>query len=163
MALCVLLQQEDTNPIAAADYELRQNHLLATNIQAKIFVEELSKCLGVDIGIRIVNHISRGKQHISVFEPKSIVVDIYIYEQPAISQALETIEDTRRRTDLDRSVEILVKANNRPLIFLDSLNGFEQVATVPVLCQTCINLDHLLEVNQYLVWEVAAIAARNEC
>jgi hypothetical protein len=91
------------------------------------------------------------------------VVDIYIYEQPAISQALETIEDTRRRTDLDRSVEILVKANNRPLIFLDSLNGFEQVATVPVLRQTGIKLDHLLEVNPHLVWEVAAIAARNDC
>jgi hypothetical protein len=61
---------------------------------------------------------------------------IYIYEQPAISQALETIEDIRRKTDLDPSVEILVKANNRPLIFLESQNGFEQEATVPVLRQT---------------------------
>ena len=62
----MLLQQADNNPLAVADYELRRNHLLATNIQANTFVEELKKRLGADIEIRIVNHISRGKQHISV-------------------------------------------------------------------------------------------------
>lgn len=159
----MLLQQADNNPLAVADYELRRNHLLATNIQANTFVEELKKRLGADIEIRIVNHISRGKQHISVFEPKSLVVDIYVYELAAISRVREIIEDTRRSTDLDRSVEILVKANNSQLIFLDSLNGFEQAATLPVLRQTGIDLDHLLEVNPHLVWEIAAIAARNDC
>ena len=159
----MLLQQADNNPLAVADYELRRNHLLATDIQANTFVEELKKRLGADIEIRIVNHISRGKQHISVFEPKSLVVDIYVYELAAISRVREIIEDTRRSTDLDPSVEILVKANNSQLIFLDSLNGFEQAATLPVLRQTGIDLDHLLEVNPHLVWEIAAIAARNDC
>jgi hypothetical protein len=79
-----------------------------------------------------------------VFDPKSIVVDIFIYEQLAISQAVGTIEDIRRKTDLDPSVEILVKANNMPLIFLESQYGYKQDATEPVLRQTGIKLDHLL-------------------
>ena len=159
----MLPQQEDHTPLAKAGYDLRQRNLLATEIQSKEFIQVLRKNLGVDIGILFVNYISRGKQHLSVFDPKSIVVDIYIYEQLAISQAIATIKDLRKKTDLDPSVEILIKANSRPLIFLESQFGWKQDATESVLRQTGIDIDHLLEANQHLVWEIAACAARNDC
>ena len=98
-----------------ADYELRQNDLLATEIQSKEFIQILQNIFGDDIGIFLVNYTSRTKQHLLVFDPKSIVVDIYIYCQLAITQAIEKIEDLRKKADLDSSVEILVKANGRPL------------------------------------------------
>jgi hypothetical protein len=125
----VLPQQVDNTPLAVADYELRQNDLLATEIQSKKFIQILHDIYGDDIGIFLVNYISRTKQHLLVFDPKSIVVDIYIYCQLAISQAIETIEDIRKKTDLNPSVEILVKANGRPLTFLESLFGWKQDAT----------------------------------
>ena len=87
----MLPQQEDYTPLAKAGYDLRQRNLLATEIQSKEFGQVLLKNLGVDIGILFVNYISRGKQHLSVFDPKFIVVDIYIYEQLAISLAIEKI------------------------------------------------------------------------
>jgi hypothetical protein len=117
----VLPQQVDNTPLAAADYELRQNDLLATEIQSKEFIQDLQDIFGEDIGVLLVNFISRTKQHLAVFDPKSIVVDIYIYCQLAITQAIEKIEDLRKKADLDSSVEILVKANGRPLTFLESL------------------------------------------
>jgi hypothetical protein len=98
-----------------------------------------------------------------VFAPKSIVADLFIYELPAISQAFDQIEEIRIQTDLDRSVEILAKANNLPLTFLESQYGLRQDATEPVLRQAGIKLEHLLRVNQHLVWEVAAITVRNDC
>jgi len=146
-----------------ADFQLRQNDLLATEIQSKEFIQILQDVFGDDIGIFLVNYISRTKQHLLVFDPKSIVVDIYIYCQLAISQAIEKIEDIRKKTDLNPSVEVLVKANGRPLTFLESLLGFKQDATESVLRQTSIEVNHLLEGNQHLVWEIAACAARNDC
>ena len=100
-----------------------------------------------------------------MFAPKSIVADLFIYELPAISQAFDQIEEIRIQTDLDRSVEILVKANNLPLTFLESQYGLRQDATEPELRQAGIKLDHLLRVlvNQHLVWEIAPITARNDC
>ena len=129
----MLPQQVDNTPLAAADYELRQNDLLATEIQSKEFIQDLQDIFGEDIGVLLVNYISRTKQHLAVFDPKSIVVDIYIYCQLAITQAIEKIEDLRKKADLDSSVEILVKANGRPLTFLESLFGWKQDATESVL------------------------------
>ena len=159
----MLHQQAENAPLAVADYESRGNDLLATEIQSNEFIQDLRDVFAEDIGVLLVNYISRTKQHLAVFDPKSIVVDIYIYCQLAITQAVEKIEDLRKKADLDPSVEILVKGNGRPLLFLESLHGWKQDATESVLRQTGIEINHLLEGNQHLVWEIAACAARNDC
>jgi hypothetical protein len=50
----VLPQQVDNTPLAVADYELRQNDLLATELQSKEFIQILQDVFGDDIGIFLV-------------------------------------------------------------------------------------------------------------
>jgi hypothetical protein len=75
-----------------------------------------------------VSGISRGGQHLIAYQPKSIVVDVYLYEDTYIQHALKLIEVIKEQTGLDREVKVIVNHCERPALI--PIGGTATTATL---------------------------------
>ena len=81
---------------------------------------------------RTAEGIIHDKQHPIVFEPKCLFIDIYLYDHVEILGSIKNIKALKLLQELDENVEIIVKAYDAHLTFLNSARGHPGDATMAI-------------------------------
>jgi hypothetical protein len=84
------------------------------------FEERLFQNVDKICDFTVINGISRSGQHPLAYEPKSIVICIYLYEDVTVQDTIKAIKETAIQTDLNRKINRIIKAWNIPLFFLST-------------------------------------------
>ena len=98
-----------------------------------------------------------------MYEPKCIVIYIYLYEDITVQETIKIIEETQRQTNLNRKVDLIIKAWKIPLFYLESANGLRQDAVRPILKKSGIEIEQIILDFPEIAIEVAGLAAKHNC
>ena len=85
-----------------------------------------------------------------VYEHKCIVVEIDIYDNKMILDAIEQIKTVKEELGSDKNIEIIVKSYNVQPIFLESDLGHEAIATNSIFLQAGLEARTLIKEHYYL-------------
>jgi hypothetical protein len=86
----------------------------------------------------VIDGISRSGGHTIADTPKSIVICIYLHQDATVQDTIECIKQTAQKTNLDRKINVVIKAWDIPLFFLENENGLQADAVRCILRQLAL-------------------------
>jgi hypothetical protein len=111
----------------------------------------------------VVDAIARDGRQLTVDTLKSILVCIKPNDIPSVRRLIKLVEDTVKQTDLDRTIDVIIKACNIPPFFLGNANGLKADAVRPILKKAGLDIEKLLSDYPCIAIELATLTAKHDC
>ena len=111
----------------------------------------------------VLDAIARDGKHLTVNTLKSLLICIKPNDIPTVQRLIKLVEDTVKQTDLDRTIDIIIKACNIPPFFLKNANGLKADGVRPILEKAQLDIEKLLSDYPNIAIELATLTAKHDC